>query len=326
MNLNLPIIEPLADRRSILIAGAGGGHDILAGLPLYFALRALGKTVHLANFSFTDFELVELITRAEPLAPGLMAARPPGDRPVIYYPEGYLVQWFREVHSEDVDVWMLQKTGAAPLARAYAALVEHLGIDALLLVDGGVDSLMRGDEAAPGTLIEDSISLAAVDSLDIPVKLLACLGFGTEVEEGVCHHHALENIAALAKAGGYYGACALIPQMDAFRQFEAACRYIWEQPRHPRSHITTRVIPAAHGEFGSYKMYPDDDSLRRIPAFISPLMSLYWFFDANIVIRRSLIIDALRHTTSTREAFARYITLTRSGQFPIRPTKNIPML
>src|SRR5262249_60771336 len=37
----------------ILIAGAGGGFDVYAGLPLYLALRAAGKQVVLANLTFT---------------------------------------------------------------------------------------------------------------------------------------------------------------------------------------------------------------------------------------------------------------------------------
>ena len=54
MQLNLPILHLLEKSQSILIAGAGGGFDVFAGLPLYFALRDLGKNVHLANYSFTD--------------------------------------------------------------------------------------------------------------------------------------------------------------------------------------------------------------------------------------------------------------------------------
>jgi len=53
MNLLInPLFDALSGSRSILLAGAGGGFDIYSGLPLYFALRAAGKTVHLANFSF----------------------------------------------------------------------------------------------------------------------------------------------------------------------------------------------------------------------------------------------------------------------------------
>jgi hypothetical protein len=198
-------------------------------------------------------------------------------------------------------------------------LVEHLDIDALILVDGGVDSLMRGDEARPGSLIQDTISLTAVKDLDIPVKILACLGFGTEVEEAVSHHHALENMAALAREGAFWGSCALTKQMEAFQLFEAAARYVWEQPGHGRSHISTRIIPAVNGEFDNFHLYDDD---RRTVVYISPLMSLYWFFDMNAVIRRSLLVEALQATQTTREANSIYRELRR--RLRVRTQRKIP--
>jgi hypothetical protein len=64
MDLNLPILHLLQDKKNILIAGAGGGFDIFAGLPLYFTLRNMGKTVHLANYSFSASILLAIIARS----------------------------------------------------------------------------------------------------------------------------------------------------------------------------------------------------------------------------------------------------------------------
>jgi hypothetical protein len=320
LHLNLPILDQLADCQSVLIAGAGGGFDVFSGLPLYFTLRELGKTVHLANFSFTELTLVPIVSEPIILLDNLlMGACGPLKRLLPTYPEGYLSQWFHEIRGEDVTIWMFARTGAAPLVEAYAVLIDHLKIDAIILVDGGVDSLMRGDEIGAGTLVEDSISLAAVDPLDISVKLLACIGFGTEVEESVCHYNALENMAMLAKEGAFLGSCALTPQMECFQLFEAASRYVWELPHHAKSHISTRIIPAVNGEFGDYHMY---DESRHNTIFVSPLMSLYWFFNANAVIRRSLIIDAIRHTNSTTQAIM--ICTDFMSKRNLRPRRSIP--
>jgi hypothetical protein len=168
------------------------------------------------------------------------------------------------------------------------------------------------------TLLEDSISLAAVDALDVPVKILVCIGFGTEVEESVCHYHALANLATLAKDGAFLGACALTPQLEAFRLMESACRYVWEQPDHHKSHITTRIIPGVRGEFGNYRMYEDD----RMTVFISPLMSLYWFFYAGSVVKRNLLIEHLCDTETIQEAFQ--ITFAVIKDLPPRRRQNIP--
>lgn len=322
MNLNLPIFDQLAHSQNILIAGAGGGFDVFAGLPLYFALREKGKTVHLANYSFTEFDIATIVSQPELLVDGLvLGARPPVMRQFPYFPEGYLSQWFLEAYGEDVTVWMLAKVGVAPLTKAYEALVAHLKIDALVLVDGGVDSLMHGDEIGAGTLVEDSISLAATEALDIPVKILACIGFGTEVEEALCHYNALENMAALAQEGAFLGSCALVPQMEAFKLYESACRYVWEQPGHAKSHISTRIIPAVHGYFGNYQMYPRD-LFNSSSVFLSPLMSLYWFFDVAAVIKRNLIIDLLRPTLTTHDAMIRVASYRQ--QLKARPRRAIP--
>lgn len=321
MRLNLPILDLLADSQSILIAGAGGGFDVYAGLPLYFALREAGKQVHLANYSFTDFPLVKWVSRPlEEIPSLLLGARGALFRDLPYFPEGHLAQWFLETQGQETVVWMLKDGGVEPLKTAYKHLVGKLGVDALILVDGGVDSLMRGDEAAPGTLVEDSISLAAAESLDVPLKLLACVGFGTEVEEGVNHHHALENIAALTKDGGFYGTCSLTPQMPAFQQYEAACRYAWEgAEKRQYSHISTRIIPAVRGEFGDYRMYRGENTQR----FVSPLMGLYWFFDARAVMARSLVLDLVRDSWTKHDALRAYMLW--ATQHPAkRPRKPIP--
>jgi len=51
--MQLPFFDNLRDARNILISGCGGGFDIYSGLPLYEHLTAAGKTVHLANLSFS---------------------------------------------------------------------------------------------------------------------------------------------------------------------------------------------------------------------------------------------------------------------------------
>lgn len=321
MQLNLPILDMLKDSHNILIAGAGGGFDVFAGLPLYFTLREAGKTVHLANYSFAPLELTTFMSsESDIILPGLLVGvRGAVKHSFPYYPEGYLAQWFAETQGENVTVWMFDRTGVVPLAKAYQALIERLHIDALILVDGGVDSLMRGDEIGPGTLVEDSITLAAVANLDLPVKIMTCLGFGTEVEEAVCHYNALENMASLAKAGAFFGSCALTPQMKAFQLYEAACRFVWEQPTHSKSHISTRIIPAVRGEFDNFQMY---DEHQGATVFISLLMSLYWFFDASAVIAHSHLIPRISNSSNVQQVVTEAMYLKHA--MPQRPRRAIP--
>src|SRR6185436_16519233 len=116
-------------------------------------------------------------------------------------------------HGKEVPVYAFHRTGPAPVARGYRALIEELKVDTVILVDGGTDSLMRGDEEGLGTPEEDMTSIAAVHALQIPRKLLVCLGFGIDAFHEVCHTHVLEAVADLIRAGGYLGAFSLMQEM-----------------------------------------------------------------------------------------------------------------
>ena len=57
--MKIPLFTELEGAQNILIVGAGGGFDVFCGLPLYFWLRNAGKTVHLANLSFSELGFCE---------------------------------------------------------------------------------------------------------------------------------------------------------------------------------------------------------------------------------------------------------------------------
>ena len=78
-----PLLGRLRKHDRILIAGAGGGFDVFAGLPLFVALRAAGKQVFLANLTFTYFGE----TDAPLLAPHLRVVTPATTGADRYFPE-----------------------------------------------------------------------------------------------------------------------------------------------------------------------------------------------------------------------------------------------
>lgn len=52
-SLEAPFWAAIADCQRILLAGCGGGYDIFSGIPLFFALKKMGKDVSLASLAFT---------------------------------------------------------------------------------------------------------------------------------------------------------------------------------------------------------------------------------------------------------------------------------
>lgn len=314
----LPFFDALADAQTVLLAGCGGGYDIFGGLPLYFALTNAGKTVHLANLSFSRLDVCD----ARHIGEAVVEVTHETNGSVGYFPERYLCDWFYQLKGLQVPIYCFPRVGARPVAAAYRNLVAHLGgVDAVVLVDGGTDSLMRGDEQGLGTPEEDAISLYAVNRLeDVPTKLLACIGFGIDTFHGVCHAHFLESVAALAQSGAYLGAWSLLPQMPEAAAYKNAVEYVHAAMFNHPSIVNTSILSAVEGRFGNYHAnYRTDGS----ELFINPLMSLYWGFDAAAVAERNLYLDLLATTETIPDVWKTLATF-RAGVAP-REWVSLPM-
>jgi hypothetical protein len=295
-----PFFRELRHAERVVIAGAGGGFDVFSGLPLYFNLHAAGKAVWLANLSFSNLPSA---TAGRHLTPHLVEVTADSEGSAYYFPEKHLSQWFRD-RGREVPVYAIPRTGPKPVAEAWRALVAELRPDTVILVDGGTDSLMRGDEIGLGTPVEDMASIAAVDAVDpalVPRKLLACLGFGVDTFHGVSHGLVLEGIAELIRAGGYLGAFALTLDMPEVQRFAEATEYVLARTPGRESIVCTSILSALEGKFGDHHR-----TGRTVgdPLFINPLMSLYWCFRLDAVARRVMYLDRIREIESYSAADA----------------------
>lgn len=293
---SIPLFEALSSSQRILLAGAGGGFDIFCGLPLYFALKEQGKHVSLANLSFTTLEH----TTGRRLSPACLVASHSSSGSDYYFPERYLCQWFFE-RGEEVEIYCLSRTGYQPLAAAYQAIQQEVKADAIVLVDGGTDSLMRGDEEGLGTPEEDALSLALVQALDVPQKLLVCLGFGVDAFHGVCHAHFLESVSALIQEGAFLGAFSLLKEMPEAKRYQEACQFVYQKmPTYP-SIVSSSVGAALEGFYGDHHSTERTKGSR---LWINPLMSLYWCFRLEAVAKRNLYLEALKPTQTRGDVVA----------------------
>jgi hypothetical protein len=294
--LEPPFFTRLRDARRVLVAGAGGGFDVYAGLPLALALRSAGKEVHLANLTFSDLFGLDLDVWVDH---DVAAIRPDTSARGDYFPERTLARWLADQGLPDT-VYAFSRAGVQPLRAAYRALLDHLGgVDAIVLVDGGTDIVMRGDEHGLGTPEEDMASLAAVAGLDVvPQRLVACLGFGVDAYHGVNHSLVLENLAALDREGGYLGAFSLPRDSHEGALYLDAVAHAQQcTPDHP-SIVNGSVAAAVRGDFGDVRFTErtGDSEL-----FINPLMTLYFCVDAPALARRNLYLDRLENTALMRQ-------------------------
>ncbi|WP_416968888.1 DUF1152 domain-containing protein [Streptomyces sp. 4F14] len=312
-----PLFARLRDARRVLIAGAGGGFDVYAGLPLASALRAAGKEVHLANLSFADLYGLPSEVWIEP---DVAAVRP--DTPVRgdYFPERALARWL-DGQGLPSTVYAFARTGVAPLLDAYRALLDHLGgVDAIVLVDGGTDILMRGDEQGLGTPEEDMASLAVVSRLDVAERLVVCLGFGVDAYHGVNHALVLENLAALDREGGYLGAFSIPRESPEGAAYLDAVAHAQETTASHPSIVQGSVAAAVRGQFGDVRF---TERTKGGELFVNPLMAMYFCVDAPALARRNLYLDRLAETVLMRQISTR-IEEFRDGLPGLRAPRAFP--
>lgn len=313
--MKIPFYSEMDGSQNILIAGAGGGFDVFCGLPIYHALKEAGKTVHLANLSSGALGFCD----AENPVPALWRITRQ-TAATKYFPEMHLATWLSQTYG-DTAVYAIAPVGARPVTTAYEWLTQTLHLDTIILVDGGTDSLMRGDEAGLATPEGDAVSLLAVHHLTgVPKKFLVSIGFGIDTHHGVCHAHFLENVAALAREEAYLGAASLLPNSEDFKFYREACDYVFARLSQQLSIVNTSIISAAIGEFG------DVHATKRTEGsnlFINPLMSLFWTFHLDKVAQHNLYLNRI-HKTDTAEEVALEIEKFRDELPSIRPWKSIP--
>jgi len=283
---SLPLLDALEPCQRILLAGAGGGFDVVAGLPLMEYLRGQGKDVFLASLSFSELKKAS----GRKVGSNVLEVLPDSGGDDEYFPERYLSQWFAE-RGDRVPVYSYAASGPMVMLDNYRDLVRELGLDCLVLIDGGTDILMRGDEPSLGTPLEDMCSVAAADMLDLPYKFVVSLGFGIDVFHEVCHAYVLEAIADMTRTGDYLGAFSLTPDMPEFQAMAEAVNYICQRMPGKESIVMTSVVAAGQGHFGDYHPTPRTEGSR---LFLNPLMAMYFGFTLDGLARRCLYLDYLK--------------------------------
>jgi hypothetical protein len=204
--------------------------------------------------------------RAAPLARYAAPVRAPGRRPART-----LARWLA-IQRLPSTVHAFPRVGVQPLRAAYRHLVDRLGVDAVVLVDGGTDILLRGDEAGLGTPVEDITSLAAVAGIDLPVKLVTCLGFGIDAYHGVNHAQVQENLAALDRDGGYLGALSLPGTSREAALYRAAIADAQAATPLRPSIVNGQIAAASRGAFGDVQFTHRTSGST---LFVNPLMAIY---------------------------------------------------
>ena len=291
-----PFLQRLDGSRHVLVAGCGGGFDVYAGLPIATYLLERGCSVAFANLSFTNL----WDCGGERIDPSTWRVDA-SSKELPYFPEKWLAEWLLR-RSIEAPVYALAKTGAEPLRAAYQVLLDRHPVDLVVLVDGGTDSVIFGDEPGLGTIVEDAVSVVAAYGAAGDRTMLAALGFGIDHFHGVSHHSFLENVTRLSRTGGNLGGLSLVQGTTAADAFLDLVDYANQrQPRH-RSIVCNSIASALRGEFGDFHA---TNRTSGTELFINPLMAQYWGFAARQVVEHMEFAPALAGTTTFAEASLR---------------------
>eukprot|EP01084_Bolivina_argentea_P124029 219791_1 len=287
--LMIPFWSKILQCNRILIAGCGGGYDCFQGIPMYFALKTLGKQVFIANYTLTnnlhhyDFEGMKSWLSGKSLLYKVNYKKHPKVT-AKYFPEYFLSKWFYEHEKTDITIYTFRRWGVSKLTKAYNILIDKLNIDGIIVMDGGTDSLMDGTELQTGTICEDYTSMFAAHLLDnknIKHKMHAILGLGVDRFHGTSDVSSWRAIAELKLNGGFLGCISLMNSMECVKKYRLASEYCYQYMQ--KSIVGTSILDAIEGRFGDYH---SNDRTKNSKLFINPAMSFYFLFDLGKCVER----------------------------------------
>ena len=326
-------LESLADPslRTVMLCGCGGGFDFVHSLALYPELKRLGKDVVIGSYSFGEPKLIKGDAAVVFDVDGVIAKRVTGASiPDPYYgPEVHACRFLDQRYPESAPhfayAYYARHFTVPLLQRLYRQLVREHSIDAIILVDGGSDSLMAGDEEGLGDPVEDCVSVTAVASLEeVKLKILISLGLGCDRFNHVSDGASLRAIAELTAQGGFLGAVAMEPTSPGFVFYRDCLEHI-NRSQQFRSVLAGSIASACEGHFGSDPIPPNlRPRVETGEIFLWPLMSVLWAFDVEKVAARSQMAKWIRNSMSVRECYWAVAEGRRRIGAGLRRVENLP--
>lgn len=296
---------------TVFLTGCGGGFDFVHSMCLIPELKRLGKSFIIGSYSFGDPESIsgEVIFRSKGVSPVIakkVSAK--SECSERYCPEvaicAYLDLQFPEDSPHFIYAYYARDYSIPLLTELHQKIFSFHNINAVLLIDGGSDSLIKGDEAGFGDPIEDAVSVAAVafiTSPEILFKALVCIGLGADRYNDVSDCSSLRAIAEITKLGGFLGSVALEKESPGYEFYKNCLEHIYSMQSF-RSVLSGSILASVEGFF-------DSEIIQEIMGnrvmdgnvFVWPLMSMLWAFDPVVVADRSDVIKWIKDCETAQE-------------------------
>jgi hypothetical protein len=294
MNTPLVSLEALIRGNShALVIGVGGGGDVVGALASARFLEFCGLHFHLGGLSWERFVY-------DPV---------PGPRSLIeventriLHPQAWMVNAntrthygvrFTETEVAALYGWEVLhvdiNAGVVGAVAGIEAAVAALGIDLLVGIDVGGDSLAQGGEAGLRSPLADSVMLAAFTELERRgyATLWGVFGYGSDGE--LTTSEIEQALARVAEAGGLLGAWALTPQVVS--ELEDVVQKV-------PTEASAIPLRCARGAWGETRIRYDERRVR-----LTPLTTLTFYLSPSVLFHTlSRPARAVATSTSLEEA------------------------
>lgn len=279
---HVPGLEDAFDARRALVAGVGGGGDVVGALPTAMLLERHGVDVTLGGVAWERVphddrvgpRSMDEIRGLERLHEGIGLAT--GDTATE---DGLVFTESRVAEHLDEPVALLDVTaGAGGVAAAFEAFCEVRDVNLVVGVDAGGDAVAHGDEPGIESPIADGILVAALDALDVP-SMLGVFGAGSDGELTRAELDAA--FQRIAEDGGLLGAWGLTPRtVEAMESLIAAVG---------TTEASKLPVEAASGAMGRRGIRDGERTVE-----MTPLSTATVYVDPATVAAQSRIVELVR--------------------------------
>jgi hypothetical protein len=301
--LKAKIWQKIEQSSGVLIIGCEGGFNILNALPVFLAIRSMQKPVVLCNMSLSSLKdsQVSIVLRD----PGISNSpilylvsssseyTQKGTKEKQYFPEKYLCEWFAS-KNERILIYCTERTGPKNLSMCYSKICQDNGLDLIIIVDHGSDSLMAGNEKEIGSYLEDFLTMLGTNQTSIS-SVLCNMVLGVDRHSGVSDCSTWRALSEITEIGGNLGSFSLSRNMTEVHLYLEACQYVEEKM--PRPNIPGIFLRSAlEGGFGNLNIHPNGER-----TFINPIMTGLYFSELSAVLKRVKYLDYVEDAKTASE-------------------------
>ena len=323
------ISDPLI--KTILLCGCGGGFDFIHSSILIPLLKKLKKKLIFASFSFTDENLLPTNSKLYYQFKNkksncyiVKADKSWNDKKIekIEVPEVHFIKVLNQNYPEEEHfIYSMNSIyyNTKMLKELYEKIINDNEIDAIITIDGGSDSLMKGNEYSLGSIVEDSVTISAISNIKlirIKQKILGCIGLGCDRFHGVSDAATFRAISELKRSDGFLGGIIIETNHEGYKLYKKIVNETnTKQDFH--SIIANSVVASIEGS----NIVPQAITQRVLSSEMDfwPLMGIFWFFNCEKVKERSEICKVIEDADVPVQAINKY-----RKSIQILPMENLP--